>query len=69
MAHSDVDFIYDRIKDGLMFLPLALRQISLLGATMMISRMGPCLALCILCFVLSGEDPVEVNRARTDRRR
>ena len=36
---------------------------------MMISRMGPCLALCILCFVLSGEDPVEVNRARLDRGR
>jgi hypothetical protein len=48
MAHSVVDFVYDRIKDGLMFLPLALRQISLLGATMMTSRMASALALCIL---------------------
>ena len=31
-----------------MLLPLALRQISLLGATMMISRMAAALALCIL---------------------
>ena len=52
-----------------MLLTLALRQISLFRSNYDDLENGSTLALCIVFFVLSGEDPVEVNRARTDRRR
>src|SRR6476659_2510065 len=48
MAHKVVDFTCDRIKDGLMLSTLALRQVSLSGATRMTLRMASTHVLCIL---------------------